>query len=215
LIGFEKSVDGTPVAYGDSVYIRKHNLSWNRKLFDTDLIRSREYLLKKLSQGNVTYAVTNDFAPFLLNSYNHVDDLGHGVKCYAAKETIDSGLELYLFGGPDYKNLNRVAQYFTESGLLTLYFDFFRFLRFVPEMRDIERVAYVESLPVPFCLQEWRILSTFVGWAVLVGFSGVIFCMEWIIQYNLRYFSEDIVIYRSTYFLQRVYRRLTSILALA
>ena len=42
LIGFEKSVDGTPVAYGDSVYIRKHNLSWNQKLFDTDLIVNRE-----------------------------------------------------------------------------------------------------------------------------------------------------------------------------
>jgi len=89
-----------------------------------------------------TYAVGKDFAEFLLHSYNQVDNLSEGVKCYVAREVIDSGAELYLFGGPDGSNLYRVARYFVQAGIMKVYLDFFRFVRFYPQIRDIEQVEF-------------------------------------------------------------------------
>jgi len=59
-------------------------------------------------------------------------------------------------------------------------------------MRDIEGVEYAESRPMAFRLQEWRVLSTFVGWVVLTGFSIISFSLEGLIHHLVQYFVKDV-----------------------
>jgi len=180
LTGVTGEMNGVPATYDTNRYAGKVFLTLDQSLSFTtpDLILNKKHLLDTMSQANVTYSTGKAYAEFLLYSYNYVEEMADGVKCYTVKEVSDAGEDRFVFGGPELMNLYRVARHFFESGLMITYYELFRFVSFYPEMRDIERVEYIESHPEPFRLREWRILSIFVGWAALFSLALVIFILE-------------------------------------
>ena len=128
---------------------------------------STYYVVLGLSQCNVTFPVVKHMEEAWKTE---IAKQTRGVNCYFGKEaTAENDPMLYSFSGPLKKDLVKIAGYFQESGILSMYMDFV--------FNGVNREKIFATAEA-FELQDWKILSIFVGWAGFLGFSGMVFTIE-------------------------------------
>jgi len=129
---------------------------------------SLERTVQFMRHSNVTMLTRADETMFALTGFSH--RFGGGSKCHAVQESC-SGIDLYHFGGPSRNKLGHLSRSLMESGILGMYYDYTLFVRTGRAKQKMARDAYNENLPLAFQLKQWRILSIFLGWAVLACIS--------------------------------------------
>jgi len=96
-----------------------------------------------------------------------------GVKCHVASTTVVPHDTFYFFFGSLRQNLLDFAQRFKEAGLLNMYEDNNKHIRRVinaVRIREMDRLRIAS-----FQISDPKIMSIFVGWAVLLGCSIFVF----------------------------------------
>jgi len=110
-----------------------------------------------------------------------------GATCHSTKLGI-SGSEFALINliwGPAHAEVGRWTRNLIEFGVLDLIRKFTDFVMVVPFLRRKEKQEYLDGLPVVFRFADWKIRSTFIGWAVLLNLAGIVFLLEVVREHHL------------------------------
>jgi len=99
-------------------------------------------------------------------------------KCHPVRHTTFPSGNTIMFYGDSRAELNSVARSMKEAGLLSLYADFI--IHVLTTLITFSTSARIreELQPKPFSMEDWKILSIFLGCAAILGLTVGIFAME-------------------------------------
>jgi len=111
-----------------------------------------------------------------LSELNHPDQK---ISCNYVRESRYSSPQVYQYLGEFYQDFVAVEDMLIQSGIWTHYLDYELYLQDSPVMRTLELREFNSTLPITFKMEDWKILSSFVVWAVVLLGTFLIFVSEY------------------------------------
>jgi len=130
---------------------------------------------KLLSQCNVTKNFGREFFGRLKTS---MKENFPNIYCHRAINSIISSKEIHTFAGPLHRKLFKTANLLRESGITAFYHDIIIYFLNYSFKRIIESDDYKSRQPTAFEFQNWKILSIFCIWGVLLTISVFVYLAE-------------------------------------
>jgi len=153
---------------------KRENISSGAKAFFTS---STLPFTDCLGQGNVSIR-----APVrILNTVQHwVNAKYPTARCHHAKNTVIKGDYHYFYFGNSQGKLGTVMNSMQSSGLISMngeYIAYLLSLRYSKlERARIQRLNNLRK--AAFQIRDWKMLSIFIGWGLLLGVAILVFCFE-------------------------------------
>jgi len=107
-----------------------------------------------------------------------------GIKCFPVRDTAIFLKNLYFFFGHLEHQLYEIGRKWKEAGILDMYYRFYIFINelAVRKLRKLESQRKNILISVPFGLRDEKIMSIFIGLAILLLISLLVFVFEIILK---------------------------------
>jgi len=139
---------------------------------NTDISSMLEFIMNCSSTFPLLSESTTQWKTDLKNT--HPD-----LSCNVLQDASYSQNEIFLFYGHSRAPFNVAVKYLVESGLWSFYNQYLFQYRFsLVHRRTYELQLYNENKSKPFTMSDWKILSVFIGWAVLLVLTFLVFLIE-------------------------------------
>jgi len=145
---------------------------------DTHVMDENEYSVM-LANYNTTRSFSSDFVGKV---QINIEKRFSNMFCHTAINTIIPSKEIHTFVGHAHLKLFKSVNLFRESGILTFYHDLIIYFQNYGFKRVLELDEFISRQPKAFALSEWKILSIFCVWTMVLVLSVLLLLLEIIIS---------------------------------